>query len=125
MLYEAFPAEAAAAETEKQITATQVRGMWAQKTRRDPTQRDHDDQARAYQAAREEASGAGVGKFCFYVSTTVLSEDQLPAAKADIEQRAGQSRLRFRQMRGANLCGFAASLGMGVNPSELARRSGR
>jgi hypothetical protein len=55
----------------------------------------------------------------------VLREDDLPSAKADIEQRAGQSRLRLRQMRGATLAGFSAALGMGVNPTELANRSGR
>jgi hypothetical protein len=125
MLYEAFPAEAAAAETEKQIAASQIRREIARRTRRDDTQRDLADQARALQAAREEAAGAGVGKFTFYISTTVLREDDLPSAKADIEQRAGQSRLRLRQMRGATLAGFSAALGMGVNPAELANRSGR
>jgi hypothetical protein len=123
LLYEPFPSGAAAAEVEREITATQVRRSWSQRTRRDETQRERTDQARAMQAAREEAEGAGVGKFCFYVSTTVTDEKLLPAATADVEQRAGQCKLRLRRLRGAQVGGFAAALGMGVNAAELARRS--
>ena len=69
-----------------------------------------------------EAQGAGVGRFSLYVSTTVLSEEALPAATADVEQRAGQSKLRLRRLRGAQHAGFVAALGLGVDPLELARR---
>jgi hypothetical protein len=125
LLYEPYPAEVAADRVEQEITNMQVRRAWAQRTRRDETQRDRDDQARALQAAREEAEGAGLGRFCLYVSTTVLDEALLPAATADVEQRAGQCKLRLRRLRGAQVGGFAAALGMGINPVELARRGGR
>ncbi|AEA28970.1 hypothetical protein Psed_6902 (plasmid) [Pseudonocardia dioxanivorans CB1190] len=125
LLYEPYSAGTAATEVEREITNTQVRRAFAQRTRRDETQRERDDFARALQSAREEAEGAGVGKFCLYVSTTVGAEELLPAATADVEQRAGQSKLRLRRLRGAQAAGFAAALGVGLNPAELARRAFR
>lgn len=125
LLYEPFSAGAAADEVEREITNTQVRRAWARKTKRDETQRDRDDLARAVQGAREEAEGAGVGRFTLYVTTTVTDETLLPAATADVEQRTGQSKLRLRRLRGSQSTGFAASLGLGVNPAELARRARR
>ena len=44
---------------------------------------------------------------------------ELSAAVADVEQRAGQARLRLRRLRGAQAAGFAAALGMGVDPDDL------
>lgn len=119
LLYEPFSAEAAANEVEREITNSNVRRAWSHRTRRDETQRERDDAARALQSAREEAEGAGVGKFCLYVSTTVGDETQLAAAAADVEQRAGLSKLRLRRLRGAQAGGFAAALGLGLNPGEL------
>jgi hypothetical protein len=120
LLYEPYSAEAAAGEVEREITNTNVRRAWSHRTRRDETQRERDDAARALQSAREEAEAPGVGRICLYVSTTVLTEDEglLLAAAADVEQRAGLSKLR--RLRGAQAGGFAAALGLGLNPAELA-----
>jgi hypothetical protein len=135
LLYQPYPAEAAAAEVEREITNNSVRSAFARRTRRDETQRDRDDAARALQAAREEAEGAGVGRFTFYISTTISSDiassdvagvdGLLGAAAADVEQRAGQCKLRLRRMRGAHAAGFAAALGFGIDPVELGRRGRR
>lgn len=125
LLYEPFSAATAADEVEREINGGNIRRQWATRTKRDETQRERDDQARALQSAREEAEGAGVGKFALYVTTTIASEELLPAATADVEQRAGQAKLRLRRMRGAQVATFAASMGFGVNPVELARRSRR
>lgn len=125
LFYEPFPAQRAADEVEREITSNTVRAGFARRTRRDETQRDRDDQARAHQAAREEAEGAGVGRFTLYVSTTVadtVDDTLLAAAAADVEQRAGQCKLRLRRLRGSQAAGFAAALGMGIDPIELARR---
>lgn len=122
VFYEPFAAGAAATEVEREITHTHIRRSWARKTRRDETQRDRDDLTRAIQTAREEAEGSGLGRFTLYVSTTVTDPDLLPAATADIEQRAGQAKLRLRRLQGAHAAGFAAALGIGVNPDELHRR---
>ena len=118
-LYQPYPAEQAAAKVEAQITAGQVRQAWAARTRRDETQRDRDDRDRARQAAREEAAGAGVGRFTLYVTTTVTDDTHLAAAVADVEQRAGHAKLRLRRLRGAQAAGFAAALGVGVDPDDL------
>ncbi|WP_369804886.1 SCO6880 family protein, partial [Pseudonocardia sp. Ae717_Ps2] len=98
LLYEPLSAGAAADEVEREITNTQVRRMWAHKTKRDETQRDRDDLSRAVQSAREEAEGAGVGRFTLYVTTTVFDAEQMPAATADVEQRAGQAKVRLRRL---------------------------
>ncbi len=118
-LYQPYPADAAAAKVEAQVTAGQIRRAWAARTRRDETQRDRDDRDRALQAAREEAAGAGVGRFTLYATTTVTDDAELSAAVADVEQRAGQARLRLRRLRGAQAAGFAAALGIGVDPDDL------
>jgi hypothetical protein len=122
MVYEPYPAEQAAAKVESEITSGQIRRAWAERTRRDETQRDRDDRARALQSAREEAEGAGVGRFTVYVTTTVTHPDDLPAAVADVENRAGQAKLRLRRLRGAQAAGFAVALGIGVDPVDLTRR---
>lgn len=126
LLYEPYPADEAAAKVEAEVTSGQIRRAWAERTRRDETQRDRDDRDRALQSAREESRGAGVGRFTVYVTTTVQHDTELPAAIADVEQRAGQSKLRLRRLRGAQAAGFAAALGVGVDPADLLRRrSGR
>ena len=122
LLYEPFSANAAAEQVEAEINNNRVRSAWAQRTKRDQTQRDADDQVRAVQAAREEAQGAGVGRFSLFVTTTVLDDKQLPSAEADVEQRAGLCKLRLRRLRGSQSAGFAAALGLGINPAELSRR---
>jgi hypothetical protein len=122
LLYLPYPADQAAARVESEITAGQIRHAWSQRTHRDETQRERDDRDRALQAAREEAEGAGVGRLTVYVTTTVTSAGELPAAIADVEQRAGAAKLRLRRMWGAQSVGFAASLGLGLNPTELAAR---
>jgi hypothetical protein len=122
MLYEPYPAGDAAAQVEREITASTFRRAIAARTRRDPTQRDIDDQERAVQAAQEEAAGAGVLRFTLYASTTVTDASQLPAATADVEQRAGQCKVRLRRQTRSHAGGFATTLGMGINPRELSRR---
>ena len=125
-LYEPYPADHAAARVEAEVSAGQIRRAWAARTRRDETQRERDDRDRAVQSAREEAEGAGVGRFTAYVTTTVTDPDQLAAAVADLEQRAGQAKLRLRRLRGSQAAGFAAALGVGINPVDAARhRTGR
>jgi hypothetical protein len=129
LLYLPYPAAAAADEVEKEIQNNAVRAGFAQRTRKDETPRERDDRARARQAAQEEAEGAGVGRFTLYVSTTISADtgtdELLAAAAADVEQRAGQSKLRLRRLRGAQPAGFAAALGLGIDPTDLARRGQR
>ncbi|WP_214368064.1 SCO6880 family protein [Pseudonocardia sp. H11422] len=122
-VYLPYPADAAAAHAEREVTAGHLRRSWAQRTRRDETHRDRDDRDRAELAAREEAEGAGLGRFTLYVTTTVEDPALLPAAVADVEQRGGAARLRLRRLWGAQAVGFAATLGLGVDPAGLAGRA--
>jgi hypothetical protein len=125
-LYHPYPADQAAARLESEVTSGQIRQAWAARTRRDETQRERDDRARALQSAREEAHGAGLGRVTAYVTTTVLHEEELDAAVADVEQRAGAAKLRLRRLRGSQAAGFAAGLGLGSDPHDLlAHRGGR
>jgi hypothetical protein len=121
LLYRPFSAGDAAKLVEREIGGQSLRREWSKKTKRDETQRDRDDANRARQAAQEEAQGAGLGLFTVWVTTTVTDKAMLPAAIADVEERAGQSKLRLRQCRGAQAAGFAASLGVGIDPSVIAR----
>ncbi|SDH43672.1 SCO6880 family protein [Pseudonocardia oroxyli] len=122
LVYEPYAAEQAAAKVEAEITSGQIRRAWAERTRRDETQRDRDDRSRALQSAREEAEGAGVGRFTLYVTTTVTDERDLPAAVADAENRAGQAKIRLRRLRGTQAAAFAVALGIGVAPTDSTRR---
>ncbi|ASR39947.1 hypothetical protein BAY61_32205 (plasmid) [Prauserella marina] len=125
LLYRPFPAEDAARKLESEISNTVIRQWWNRTTQRDTTQRDIDDNAQARQAAREESAGAGVGTFTLYVSTSVPHADFLPAAIADVEQRAGQAKLRLRRLNGAHAAGFAAALGMGIDPATTTGKARR
>ncbi|WP_219414177.1 SCO6880 family protein [Pseudonocardia nigra] len=125
-LYQPYPADQAAAKVEAEVTSGQIRRAWAARTRRDETQRERDDRDRALQSAREEAEGAGVGRFTVYITTTVQHDGDLDAAVADVEQRSGQAKLRLRRLHGSQAAGFAAALGLGIDPAELiAHRGGR
>ena len=60
-----------------------------------------------------------------YVTVTVPDVADLPEAVADVEQRAGQSKVRLRPLRGSQAAGFAATLPAGVHPIALAKAGKR
>ena len=95
----------------REVTAGQIRRAWAARTRRDETQRERDDRARAVQSAREEAEGAGVGRFTAYVTTTVTDPDLLAA--------------RGRRPRAARRAGQAAAAPAARIPGRRVRRRPR
>ncbi|MGW5317793.1 SCO6880 family protein [Nocardia thailandica] len=117
LVYRPYPAAVAAEIVEKEIQAGTLRRLWNSKTKKDETQREFDDRARARRAAQEESMGAGLGRFTMYVTTTVRNEETLGAACADVEQRFGTAKLRFRRARGAQAAVFATSLGYGIEPT--------
>lgn len=123
-LYRPYSAEQAARQVESELGNLRTRAEWNRRTKKDSTQRDVDDNARALQAAREESQGAGVEEMTLHVSTTVTDEQQLPAACADVELRVGQAKTRLRRLHGAHTAGFAAALGMGVDPKALEAHRG-
>ncbi|MEU0529198.1 SCO6880 family protein [Amycolatopsis tolypomycina] len=120
--YQPFPAEEAAAVVNREAHGSTFRRQLRRRRGLDETARDRADEARAIQAAEEEAHGAGVGLWACYVTTTVEDPQQLPDAVADVESRARNAKLRLRRCWGWQHAGFAASLGAGIYPPELVKR---
>ena len=99
----------------------QFRSEYARRTRRDVTARDAHDQARARQAADEEARGAGVSLIGLYVTVTVTDPAQLARAVADTEAAAEASKIRLQRLYRSQAAGFTATLPCGICLPELAR----
>ena len=123
--YQPYAAADAARQAQAELNAATFRRAYRRRARQDDSARDLADEVRAERAALEEAEGAGVALFTVYVTTTVAHPEQLPAAAADLEQRAGAAKLRLRRCYGAQDVGFASTLGVGVYPPDLARRPHR
>ncbi|MEU8309851.1 SCO6880 family protein [Actinomadura sp. NPDC048955] len=122
MQYRPLPAMEATRVLESEVNAATFRRHYRNRTGRDETARDAHDQARAQQAAAEEAMGAGVVLLALYVTTTVTSDGDLPRAVSDTEASAEASRIRLRRMWNSQAAAFAATLPCGICPAELARR---
>jgi hypothetical protein len=120
--YRPFPAAAATRVLEAEVNAAAFRERYRKRTGRDDTARDAHDQARARQAAAEEAAGAGVCLISLFVTATVTSMDDLPRAAAWTEAAAESSKIRLRRMTYSQAAGFAATLPCGICPADLARR---
>lgn len=120
--YQPYPADQAAEVVTREATGSAFRREVRRRRGIDETARDRADEGRARQAAEEEARGAGVGLWGMYVTTTVSDPRELPDAIADVESRARNSKLRLRRAWGYQHAAFAASLGVGIYPPELAKR---
>ncbi len=123
MIYRPYSAAEASKKVEAEVNAGIFRRIWAQKTKKDESQREHDDRAKARRAAQEESLGAGLGRFTFYLTTTVREEKNLAAACSDAEERMGQTKTRWRRARKAMEATFMASLGLGVDPASSLSRN--
>ena len=108
--YRPFPAAEATRVLESEVNAAQFRAVYKRRTGRDETARDSHDQARARQAAAEEAAGAGVCLVSLYVTVTVTSDAELPRAAAETEAAAESSKIRMRRMTYSQAAGWAATL---------------
>jgi hypothetical protein len=120
--YQPYPADQAGEVVNREASGSSFRRQLRRRRGVDDTARDRADESRAVQAAEEEARGAGVGLWAMYVTTTVADPRQLPDAIADVESRARNAKLRLRRCWGWQHVGFAASLGVGIYPPELAKR---
>lgn len=123
LLLRPLPAGHAARVLEGQVQASSFRTRLRQQTGRDTTARDEQDADHASQAAREEASGAGVVLASMYATATVEDVRDLPSAMADLEARADHSRLRVRRLYGGQAAGFCTTLGIGLHPADLSART--
>jgi hypothetical protein len=79
-----------------------------------PSARAIADLEAAEQAAREEATGAGMVRFTVLVTATVDTVDELAEADRIIASRAAEARMVLRPMYGAQSATFAAGLPAGV-----------
>lgn len=122
VLYRPLAAGQAARVLEEQVNAAAFRDAYRRAQKRDETARDVADRERALRAAREEAEGAGVVVMSIYITATVTDQAQLPAAIADVEARADQSKIRLRRLYGGQAAGFMTTLPVGVCPPHLAGR---
>ena len=120
--YRPFPSAEATRVLEAEVGAATFRAHYRHRTGRDETARDAHDQARARQAAAEEAAGAGVCLISLYVTVTVTAHQDLPRAAAWTEAAAESSKIRLRRMSYSQAAGFATTLPCGICPAELARR---
>lgn len=120
--YRPFPAVAATRVLEAEVNAATFRAHYRSRTGREETARDAYDQAHAWQAAAEEAAGAGVCLISLYVTVTVAVRSDLPRASAWVEAAAEASKIRLRRMAYSQAAGFATTLPCGICPAELARR---
>jgi len=123
--YRPFPAAAATRVLEAEVNAAAFRQRYRSRTGRDETARDTYDQARARQAALEEAAGSGVCLISLFVTVTVPSLQDLPRAAAWTEAAAESSKIRLRRMTYSQAAGFAVTLPCGICPADLARRMPR
>jgi hypothetical protein len=106
---------------EREVNAAAFHSALRRTQRRDESARDAADRERALRAAREEATGAGVGLMSLFVTVTVTDPDQIDRAVADIEARADGAKIRLRRMRASQAAGFATTLPCGICPPQLAR----
>lgn len=117
-VYRPYSAAEAAQKVEDEITGGTLRAMMRRWTKKDTSQREYDDQVKARRAAQEESLGAGYGRFTMYVTTTARTAEALAQACANVEDRMGQTKIRFRRCRGAQAAAFATSLGLGIDPTS-------
>jgi hypothetical protein len=121
LLYRALPAGEAAKTLEREVNAAAFRAAYHRTQRRDESARDSADRESAQRAAREEATGSGVGFMSLFVTVTVTDRDLLPRAVADIEARADIAKVRLRKLRSSQSAGFATTLPCGLYPPQLSR----
>ena len=122
LMFRPMPAGDAARAVEREVNAAAFRAAYNQVQRRDESARDATDRERAMQAAREEATGAGICLLSLYVTVTVLDEADLGKAVADVESRADVAKIRLRRLWSSQAAGFAATLPCGVCPPTLSQQ---
>ena len=120
LIYRPFSAGEAARVVEREVNAAAFRDALRAARKRDENARDRADKERALRAAWEEAAGAGVGLMSMFVTVTVLDEDELGRAVADIESRAEVAKIRLRRLWASQAAGFATTLPCGICPPQLA-----
>jgi len=121
LLFVPTPAALGAGQLETERVFANARRISRERQKVDETARNEIDRRFAEMAANEEAQGAGLADMYMYVVVMAPKASDIPEAVADIEQRAGQSRIELRRATCAHASVSAVGLGTDINPPELAR----
>ncbi|MER6845810.1 SCO6880 family protein [Streptomyces platensis] len=117
LAYRVLPTEEGRALIERELNASDAREEYRQRTRRSTTRRERVDAARANRTADEEAVGHAMTQWSVYVTTTVKSVEDIPAARREVEKAAKLAGgMRFRPAYGAQSAAMALGLPLGINP---------
>ena len=125
LIYRPFSSAHAAHHLEDQVNAAWFHEAVRKQQGRNRTARDRADRAPAVAAAHKEATGSGLVRVSMYACVTVEDPNDLATAVAEVEARAGQSKIKLRRLAGSQLAGFSATLPAGLHPANLARRGHR
>jgi len=120
LLFIPTPAALGAAKLEHERMASKARLLVRQRQKMDETARDEVDRQFTEMAANEEALGAGLADMYLCAVVMAPKASDIADAVADMEQRAGQSRIELRRATCAHATLAATGIGAGVFPSELA-----
>jgi len=118
VVFRPVPAHDAAREVETQAQAALFRREYRRRLGRDETARDAMDLRRARGTAEDHAAGAGVVDVALFAVASVRELASLAPAAADLENRAGEGRMRLRRCYGDQARGFACALGVGFLPAR-------
>ena len=115
--YRVLPTDEAAAVVEREVNASDARAEYRKRTQRTTTRRERVDAENAERTATEEAIGAGMVQWSVYVTATVEREEDIPAARRELEKAAKSSGgLRFRPAYGGQAAALVVGLPIGINP---------
>jgi len=118
MVFTPVPAHEAAREVDGQAQAALFRREYRRRLGRDETARDAVDLQRARRTAEEQAVGAGIVDVGLFAVASTRDPASLASAAADLENRAGEARLRLRRCYGEQERAFACVLGVGFVPGR-------
>jgi hypothetical protein len=116
LVYEPIPAHAAVREVDRQAQAAAFRSQYRRRLGRDETARERVDLERARQTATDQVTGSGLVDVGVYAVVSSPTLEGLSACTADLENRAGESRIRLRRNYGAQAATFACTVGVGFVP---------
>jgi hypothetical protein len=116
LVYEPMAAHIAVREVDRQAAAAAFRSQYRRRLGRDETAKERADLHRAEQTATDQVGGAGLVDVGLYAVATASDTAQLRRCTTDLENRAGESRIRLRRNYGAQAATFASTTAVGFVP---------
>ena len=116
LVYEPMAAHIAVREVDRQAAAAAFRSQYRRRLGRDETARERADLHRAEQTATDQVGGAGLVDVGLYAVASATDIVELRRCTTDLENRAGESRIRLRRNYGAQAATFASTTALGFVP---------